>query len=97
MPRAQNAHAQVNAGFLLKLDEQNHVMSANMIYGCINPSFVHAESTEKYFIGKNIFDNSTLQGAFKTLDEELKPDYIPPDPKPDFRKKLAISLFYKVN
>lgn len=97
MPRAQNAHAHVNAGFLLKLNQANVVDSARIVYGCINPSFTHATETEKYLKGKDLFDNATLQGAFESLDKELQPDHVLPDPSPGFRKQLAISLFYKVS
>lgn len=96
MPRAQNAHAMVNAGFLLQLDNRHVIESARIVYGGISPSFVHAEKTEKYLIGKNIFENTTLQGAFEALNEEVLPDDVLPQASPEFRKNLAISLFYKV-
>lgn len=96
MPRAQNAHALVNAGFLLQLDSDNLVVSARIVYGCINSTFIHATNTENYLQGKNIFDNAVLQEAMATLDSELDPNHILPDPSPEFRKKMAISLFFKV-
>lgn len=97
MPRAQNAHAIVNAGFLFQFDPQkSKVISARIVYGNINPKFIHANEAEKYVVGKNLFDNKTLQGTFEALDKELQPDHVLPDPKPEFRKNLAISLFYKV-
>ena len=41
MPRAQNAHADVNAGFLFKLDAETKVIERpNIIFGGINPDFV---------------------------------------------------------
>ncbi|CAH0550925.1 unnamed protein product [Brassicogethes aeneus] len=94
MHRAQNVHAAVNAGFLLKL-KNNFVVQATIVYGNINTEFVHAESTEKYLKNKNIFDNSVLQQAFASLDREIKTDYRPPDDGPEYRKQLAICLFYK--
>lgn len=97
MIRAQNTHAMVNAGFLIQLDRNSVVSSATIVYGAINPNFVHAKAAEQYLVGKKLFDNGTLQGTFKELDQELKPDYVPPDPKPEFRKQLAIALFYKVS
>lgn len=96
MPRAQNAHAMVNAGFLFKLNS-GVVQSARIVYGGINPQFVHATKTEKLIKGQQLFDNQVLQSIFKSLDAELDPDWVLPDPKPAFRKKLAINLFYKVN
>ncbi|XP_045464415.1 indole-3-acetaldehyde oxidase-like [Harmonia axyridis] len=95
MPRAQNAHALVNAGFLFEMNSEDMVKNARIIFGNINPSFIHATKTEKYLIGKKLFDDDTLQGAFEKLSEELQPDVNPPEPEPEFRKQLAIALFYK--
>ncbi|CAH1164261.1 unnamed protein product [Phaedon cochleariae] len=95
MPRAQNAHALVNAGFLVRLSREHTVEEANIVFGCINPDFVHPQNLETFLIGKKLFKNETLQDAFRILGNELKPDHVSPDPKPEFRKKLAISLFYK--
>ncbi|XP_066250858.1 xanthine dehydrogenase/oxidase-like [Euwallacea similis] len=95
MPRSQNAHAMVNAGFLFQLTNSGIVQSAQIVYGAINPNFIHAKKTESLLKGKQLFDNTTLQSAFKSLDSELQPDWILPDPTPAFRKQLAINLFYK--
>lgn len=41
MPRAQNSHAAVNAGFLFKLDNDGKVLEKpNIIFGGIRPEFV---------------------------------------------------------
>lgn len=41
MPRAQNSHALVNAGFLFKFDKIGKILDRpNMIYGGIKPDFV---------------------------------------------------------
>lgn len=94
-PRVQNAHAYVNAAFLVKHD--NFVVkSARILFGGINPNFVHAKNTEEYLVGKNLMENSTLQACIKNLDEEIQPDAVMPDASPKFRKNLAIALFYKV-
>ncbi|RZC34943.1 indole-3-acetaldehyde oxidase-like, partial [Asbolus verrucosus] len=95
MPRAQNAHALVNAGFLLELNEKNIVKSARIVYGTINPSFIHATKTEQFLVGKQLFEDEVLQKSFKVLESELIPNIILPEPSPIFRKQLAISLFYK--
>jgi xanthine dehydrogenase/oxidase len=94
MPRAQNAHAYVNAGFLLELNNRK-VVSAKICYGGINPNFIHAEKTETFLIGENLFENQSLQNALTILNDEIKPDWVLPDASPEFRKNLALSLFYK--
>lgn len=43
MPRAQNAHAYVNAGFLFKVDKKNKfkvLEKPNIVFGGINSTFV---------------------------------------------------------
>lgn len=97
MPRAQNSHAHINAGFLFKFNANSNLDSATIVYGNINPTFIHATETEMILTGKNLFDNSLLQLVFTSLSQELVTDVIPPDPTPEFRKQLAIALFYKVN
>lgn len=37
MPRAQNAHAYVNAGFLVEVDSKNAVLKATVVFGGITP------------------------------------------------------------
>ncbi|XP_055609369.1 xanthine dehydrogenase/oxidase-like [Uranotaenia lowii] len=96
MPRAQNAHAYVNGAFLIKFNSDKSVVeSISVCFGGINAKFTHAIETEKYLAGKNIFDNATIQAALKTLSNELHPDWVLPDASPEYRKNLAISLFYK--
>ncbi|KAJ9576510.1 hypothetical protein L9F63_025593, partial [Diploptera punctata] len=98
MPRAQNAHAYVNAGFLfkLKINENGKVLTKpTIVFGGINPEFVHASNTESYINGKNLFDRKVLKTAMKILDAELQLDHVLPDASPAYRKSLAEALFYK--
>lgn len=97
MPRAQNAHAHVNAAFLLQFaaDKQT-VLKASIVYGGINPQFSHASATEEYLKNKKIFDKNTLKLVLQTLSKEIVPDFAPPEPSPAYRNKLAVNLFYKV-
>lgn len=96
MPRAQNAHAHVNAGFLFKLDGAGNVLTKpNIIIGGINKNFLHAINTEDYLVGKSIFDRNVIKEALNKLDAELNPDHVLPDYSPKFRKILAEGLFYK--
>lgn len=94
MPRAQNAHAYVNAGFLLKLNA-GVTEAARICFGGINPEFIHATETEKFLAGKNLYTNETLQEALRILTSEIQPDCVLPDASPEYRKNLAASLFYK--
>lgn len=94
MPRAQNAHAYVNAGFLVKLQD-GIVAEARLCFGGISPEFVHADKTEKLLIGKNLYDNETLQSALQSLLSEMHPDWVLPDACPEYRMNLAAALFYK--
>lgn len=94
MPRAQNAHAYINAGFLIELD-QEEVKSARICFGGVELSFVHATQTEQSLIGKQFYSNETLTETLNQLSDELKPDHILPDASPEYRKMLSTALFYK--
>lgn len=97
MPRSQNAHAVVNAGFMFKFKRDSNVLEkVTLIFGSISASFIHASKTEALLIGKDLFTNETLQAALKTLYDEILPEEAPPEPSAAFRKMLAVSLFYKV-
>ncbi|KAH9645120.1 hypothetical protein HF086_005665 [Spodoptera exigua] len=95
MPRAQNAHAIMNAGFLFKLDTAKLVKSANIIYGNISPTFIKASQTESLLVGQNLFTNEVLLRALRKLEEEITPVEIPGEPSASCRKTLALGLFYK--
>ncbi|KAJ2948179.1 hypothetical protein O0L34_g9987 [Tuta absoluta] len=85
MPRAQNAHAIVNAGFLYKFDTKGKVIQARIVYGGLSPTFVRATDTEAFLIGKMMFTNPTLQSAIEN----------PPEPSVQYRRQVAVNLFYK--
>lgn len=57
---------------------------------------IHASNTESYVNGKNLFDRKVFRTALKILDAELHPDHVLPDASPEYRKGLAVALFYKV-
>lgn len=56
----------------------------------------HAVATEDFLDGKILLRKKVLRKALEILDSELNPDHRLPDYSPEFRKKLAIGLFYKV-
>lgn len=97
MPRAQNAHALVNAAFLFEFDDaKKTVKSCRICYGGINPNFIHATATENLLIGSNdLYTNDSLSKAIQSLQNELAPDSILPDAPAEYRRNLAIALFYR--
>ncbi|CAH0400123.1 unnamed protein product [Chilo suppressalis] len=96
MPKAQNAHAIVNAGFLFKYNTKDNVVrSARIVYGGLSPYFIRSNSAEKFLMGKILFQNQTLQSVIGILDKELIVTEDLPQPPSSYRKQLAISLFYK--
>ncbi|XP_049875013.1 xanthine dehydrogenase-like [Pectinophora gossypiella] len=95
MPRAQNAHAIVNAGFLYKLDSNGRVLESRIAYGGLSPVVVRAAATETYLIGRDLFTNETLQLAIGILESELHVLENPPEPSALYRRRIAVNLFYK--
>lgn len=98
MSRSQNAHAQVNSGFLYEFDAHNPeiVKSATIVIGGLSAHFVHARKTEQYVCDKKIFTNAVLQQSLEILHEELIVDEIAGELSPEYRRKCALGLFYKV-
>ncbi|CAG7720322.1 unnamed protein product [Allacma fusca] len=97
--RHQNAHAYVNAAFLIKVDpavDFKITEKPSICFGGINPKFVHATRTEESLTGADLADPNALKQAIRTLDEEVEPDHHLPDATPQYRKQLTKSLLYKV-
>ncbi|XP_022114711.2 probable aldehyde oxidase gad-3 [Pieris rapae] len=95
-PRNQNALAIVNAAFNFKMNHDTlAIEDATIVYGNITETFVHAFRCEKYLQGRNMFNNGSLQSAIQILNQEIKPDKVPPELSPMTRKKIAIGVFYK--
>lgn len=70
MPRAQNSHALVNAGFLFKLDKAGKVLEKpNIIYGGIRPDFVSNRFINRFLV--TLHACSTLIN-FSYTQERLK-------------------------
>nr|XP_017031693.1 indole-3-acetaldehyde oxidase-like [Drosophila kikkawai] len=95
MPRAQNAHAYVNAAFLLELDFDSKVEAARICFGGIRPDFVHASAIEELMVGHSPFEPNLVQQTFSKLENLIKPDEILPDASPAYRSMLACGLLYK--
>lgn len=96
MPRAQNSYSYVIAAFLVRFNnERDSILKANICFGGISPDLGHAERTEKFLVGKNIYDNDTLQQACSKLISEIQPEAKLPPASDEYRKNVAVSLFYK--
>ncbi|KAI5744765.1 hypothetical protein M8J76_005006 [Diaphorina citri] len=108
MPRAQNAHAIVNAGFIFSFDPNDKlkrvIQVPRVVYGGISPNFVHARRFENGIVGKQLLNDKDFQSAISLLSAELIPSSYQsmengalPEPEydPTYRKNLAVSLFYK--
>ncbi|XP_063894736.1 uncharacterized protein LOC110380995 [Helicoverpa armigera] len=95
MPRSENASALINAGFMYRLNKDNTVKSAKIVFGALSPTFYRATATEQYLVGKQLFINETLSSALKILKNELIVEDNPPAPSVEYRKKVALGLFYK--
>lgn len=92
--RAQNAHAYVNAAFLLRIQD-GLVAGARICFGGINPKFVHACATEALLVSRNLCSSTDLEQIMNGLSNELQPDWVLPDASPEYRKYLALALFYR--
>uniref|UniRef100_A0A1Y9H2G4 FAD-binding PCMH-type domain-containing protein n=1 Tax=Anopheles dirus TaxID=7168 RepID=A0A1Y9H2G4_9DIPT len=96
MPRSQNAHAYVNGAFLAKFAQDGvTVESIKICFGGINPEFIHATATETFLVGKNLFDGEIIQATLTQLSNEIHPDSVLPDASAEYRKNLAVALYYK--
>ena len=99
MPRSSNAHAYVNAGFVAHVDPENNFLISGkptVVFGGISPTFTHATKTENFLMNKNMNDHEMFKEALQTLASELEPDFDPVLASPEYRKQLAMGLFYKV-
>ncbi|XP_061182872.1 xanthine dehydrogenase-like [Saccostrea echinata] len=97
--RTQSAHSDVNAGMNFGVDAtQNFLIKSKptIVFGGISKNFVHATKTEEYLVGKALGDQNTLKGALTMLSQELIPDDSDQNlTSADFRKNVAMALFYR--
>ncbi|XP_064098256.1 uncharacterized protein LOC135209209 [Macrobrachium nipponense] len=97
-PRAVNAHAYVNACFSMTIDVEDgyRIMDKpRIVFGGIHPNFIHAELTEAYLTNRQLLDSQTFPNALGVLANEIHPDQNAQDSSPEYRKSLALCLFYK--
>ncbi|XP_052737986.1 uncharacterized protein LOC112054963 isoform X1 [Bicyclus anynana] len=95
MPRSQNAHALVHAGFLYKVDETFTVSESRIVYSGLTSTITRAYETEMYLKGKVLFTNETLQCALDILKKELVFVKHLLDPPIEYKLQASLGLFYK--
>ncbi|CAH1402822.1 unnamed protein product [Nezara viridula] len=99
MARRQNVHATVNAGFLFRMQSSNKYIveeQPKIVFGHISPNFTHAFETEAFLTGKSLLDCSVFNDAKHRLVKEVQPSPEPADePSTNYRKLVAIALFYR--
>ena len=99
MPRSTNAHAVVNAGFLVKVDSSDNyriLEKPRIVFGGINKGFVHAKATEEFLLNRSMNDHDMFLEAMAVFAEELIPEDDPVLSSSLYRKQLSLCLFYKV-
>lgn len=97
MPRSQNAHAYINAGFRFEIDPNTHIVKPNpsIVYGGINGQFNHAVKTEQFLVGKRLNNTVNIHGACEILAGEIEPSDDPVLASKNYRRSLSWCLFYK--
>lgn len=95
MARRENAHAIVNAAFLLNLSDELSVrQKPRLVFAGIADKFIHAEMTETLMNGTNLLDAKSMIKVLETLHTECKPN--PGLYSQQYRQNLAVNLLYKV-
>lgn len=75
--------------------ENGTVAETRICFGGINPKFCRAKATEAILISRDLFNATDLETIMTCLQNELHPDWYLPDASPEYRKNLALSLFYR--
>lgn len=85
----------VNAAFLCRKDLNGHISKANIVFGNINSTFIHASATERFLESKSFQKSAEMLSAISCLHNELIVEHRPPEPNPEYRRNLACGLLYK--
>ena len=85
----------VNAAMHIKVDESNHVETADLVYGGMAPTTVAAKEASAYLKGKNLTDPSTLEGVMNALGNDFDLRFGVPGGMATYRKSLALGFFYR--
>ncbi|KAK5086596.1 hypothetical protein LTR05_003764 [Lithohypha guttulata] len=85
----------VNACLSVKLDDQNVVQAANLVYGGMAPITILAKNASNFLVGKSFPEQDTLEGVMNALEQDFNLPFGVPGGMATFRKTLALSFFYK--
>uniref|UniRef100_A0A0K8W367 Xanthine dehydrogenase n=1 Tax=Bactrocera latifrons TaxID=174628 RepID=A0A0K8W367_BACLA len=96
MIRAQNAHAYVNAAFLINVERPSlKIQNARICFGGISPGFIHATEIEEFMKGKQLYDSQVITKIFSIASSTFIADSASSNGSPEYRQKLAFGLLYK--
>lgn len=97
--RPQMAHAIVNAGFRVSLDEAGKVKpkESALVYGGLDTMIRRCSKTEQFLEGKK-WDSETLRAVLQVLKKEVQSFTVPMEEEgitTEYRLQLAETFFYK--
>lgn len=96
MIRAQNAHAYVNAAFLINVERPSlKIQNARICFGGLHPDFIHATEIEEMLKGKQLYDSQVIAKVFSIASNTFIADTILSNGSPEYRQKVACGLLYK--
>jgi xanthine dehydrogenase/oxidase len=85
----------VTAAFRVRLDSENKVKDASIVFGGMAPMTKESPKTRNALLGKPWFHSETIDAALKGLLEDFNLPYSVPGGMADYRKTLTLSLFFR--
>ncbi|KAF1842806.1 xanthine dehydrogenase/oxidase [Cucurbitaria berberidis CBS 394.84] len=85
----------VTAAFRVRLDSEDIVEDACIVYGGMAPMTKESPKTQSALLGKRWFHSDTLEAALTALLEDYDLPYGVPGGMADYRKTLTLSLFFR--
>lgn len=85
----------VTAAFRVRLNTSNCVESASFVYGGMAPTTKESSQTQSAVHGRSWFHSETLQLAIDGLLADYNLPYSVPGGMAEYRKTLALSLFFR--
>lgn len=85
----------VTAAFRVRLDSDGRVEDASIVFGGMAPMTRDSPNTQSALLGKPWFHSETLDAALTALTQDYDLPYSVPGGMADYRKTLALSLFFR--